>query len=417
MRNFKIVSLLFIFLVCFGNACAQQPIAQCQGIKGWGASAGTARTFLWKPDALLRGKLHYEKGGDNSALQQLQKDANTALAMAPLSVTSKRRIPKGASAHDYTSLAPYWWPERSGRPYVRRDGETNPERDASHYDLKRLISMSQAVEALGLMYYYSGEKKYAVKAAELIRAWFLTKATQMAPNMNFAQSIPGRAAGRAEGVLDLRHFIPVIETIGLIEASGALSTAEHKLLRDWFSQLVQWLAISPLGKEERAARNNHGIFYDLILSHFALYSGYEDVAKTVLANVGKTRLSQQIATDGSMPLELARTRSFHYSAWTAGALFDLADLSRCFGSEQDFWRYRADGKDLHGVLKFLSSYLGREADWQWPELKPDGREFQLALRRAAIAQADSTLSARLAAAKSKYASDRYFLLWPLPGEL
>jgi Alginate lyase len=413
-----VVSLLLSW-VATTFTMAEAAKSQCRGVEGW-RQGDTARTFLWNPEALQFSKAQFQSAVQNPALLQLQRDADDALKLAPMSVTDKKRIGNGATKHDYASLAPYWWPDRRkhhGMPYVRSDGKTNPERDANHYDLKRLVAMAEAVEALGLMHYYSGEKRYADKAASLIRTWFLDAQTRMAPNMNFAQSIPGRTPGRAEGIIDLRHFIPVIETIGLIESSGALSAHEHKQLRDWFAQLVQWLASSALGKQERAAQNNHGIFYDLILVHFSLYSGYEQVAETVLAKLPDARLSKQIANNGSMPLELKRTRSFHYSAWTAGALFDLANLSKCFDAKLNLWSYRDGGKDLNGVTTFLSSYLGRETTWEWEEIKPDQREFQLALRKAAIAQSDPALSKKLQAVSSKYANDRYFLLWPLGARL
>ena len=53
----------------------------------------------------------------------------------------------------------------------------------------------------------------------------------MNPNMNFAQAVPGRENGRAEGVLDTSGFQQVIDAVGLIAPSGALTAAEIR--RRW----------------------------------------------------------------------------------------------------------------------------------------------------------------------------------------
>ena len=42
----------------------------------------------------------------------------------------KTVVPPSGDKHDYMSQAPYWWPDSSkpnGLPYIRRDGERNPE--------------------------------------------------------------------------------------------------------------------------------------------------------------------------------------------------------------------------------------------------------------------------------------------------
>jgi hypothetical protein len=71
--------------------------------------------------------------------------------------------------------------------------------------------------------------------------------------MNYAQAVPGRENGRAEGVLDTSGFITVIDAVGLIGPSGALSADEVKALELWFSRYVDWMRTSVNGKTEAAA--------------------------------------------------------------------------------------------------------------------------------------------------------------------
>src|ERR1051325_4038529 len=78
-----------------------------------------------------------------SALTKLKRDAERALDVKPVSVTEKNLAPPMGDKHDYMSIAPYWWPNPAtpnGLPFIRRDGEVNPERDRSS-DRRRLENM------------------------------------------------------------------------------------------------------------------------------------------------------------------------------------------------------------------------------------------------------------------------------------
>ena len=51
-------------------------------------------------------------------------------AVEPFSVVDKEIAPPSGDKHDYMSQAPYFWPNpdtANHLPYVRRDGERNPE--------------------------------------------------------------------------------------------------------------------------------------------------------------------------------------------------------------------------------------------------------------------------------------------------
>ena len=73
------------------------------------------------------------RNGDKSlapAMDKLEQDAQKALSAGPFSVTFKAATPPSGDKHDYMSQAPYFWPDPDkpgGLPYIRRDGERNPE--------------------------------------------------------------------------------------------------------------------------------------------------------------------------------------------------------------------------------------------------------------------------------------------------
>lgn len=372
----------------------------CNGSDGYSAAFEGRRTFLWRPDWLATTK---ERLSGDAALQPawtaLKARADAALTRAPYTVVNKTMTPASGDKHDYMSMGPYWWPDRSkprGLPYIRRDGQFNPERETEAFDVTRLENMSQDVQALALAHYFTGDPRYAAKAGEMLRVWFLDPATRMNPNLNHGQAVPGRVSGRAEGVIDAHRLMRVVEAAGLLEPTGALTEDENEALQAWFEELVQWMATSPIGREERAAENNHGLYYDTLITHFALFAGLDDVAKAVTERAKTRRLAAQIDPDGSFPRELTRTRSLHYSTWTLTAAFDLADEARCVGV--DLWNYKSeDGRSLRAAVEFLAPWAGREQEWRWPELnKAETDGLYEVFQRAAWAYEDSDYAAKAA---------------------
>jgi len=153
------------------------------------------------------------------AYRELVANARKAMAFGPVSVMEKKNSPPSGDKHDYMSLAPYHWPDPTkpdGLPYIRRDGQTNPE-VKEYKDKEYLPQLGEKVFTLSLAYYYSGEKKFAKHAARLIRVWFLDPATKMNPNLNFGQAMKGTNTGRGAGMIDGRHMIKVIDAAGLLQ--------------------------------------------------------------------------------------------------------------------------------------------------------------------------------------------------------
>lgn len=356
----------------------------CKGVDGYAAAFGGRRTFYLKPDQLLAIKAVRDTDPVvTAAYRALLAKADAALSRKPGSVMDKTTIPLSGDRHDYLSIAPYWWPDPANPngPYVRRDGEVNPKRDTRSYDRTAIGRMSGDAETLSLAYYYSGDRKYAEKAAQVIRTWFLDPATAMNPDAKFAQAVPGRENGRAEGVLDTNAFQAVIDAVGLIGPSGALGEAEVKTLEGWFGRYVDWMLTSPTGKEEQAAKNNHGIWFDAQLTQYALFARRPEIARKTVLEFPKRRIAVQFAPDGSLPAELSRTRSFHYSIFALEPAYDVAEMAGCLGS--DLWTYSDDkARGLRKATDYLAAFRGHAADWRYKELNWPAAELDGLLTRA-----------------------------------
>lgn len=353
---------------------------------GWGLTLPLAAAppafLLLDPAALAAYRTAYRAhhAPEATQVQAVLAAADQALAHAPYTVVTKVQVPPSGDKHDYMSQAPYVWPDPTkpdGRPYITKDGLTNPEAKALK-DNEYLADVCHAVEKLALAYYFSHEEKYAAHAARLLRVFFLDPATRMNPNLNFGQGIPGTTTGRSYGIIQSRHLVIIPDALALLSGSPATTPALVQGLQAWLGQYTTWLTISPLGREEDAAKNNHGTFYDMQVLDFALFTGNQQLAKQTLEGQALARLPVQFAADGAQPLELARTRPWNYVTMNLQAWVALAVLAPHLGF--DLWQYHAPGgQGLAQGVAWFKPYLLREKQMERPDVVPTSNATILVL--------------------------------------
>lgn len=336
------------------------------------SSNNSPKTLILKGEALDRNyQLILANDIDKTkALKSLLNKADKILNEGKLySVMNKKQVPPSGDKHDYMSTGPYWWPDPTkpdGLPYIRKDGLRNP----TYYDIsdtEEIDRMRDNAEILSLAYYFTKEDKYAKYASKLIRAWFLDEATRQNPNLNFGQGIPGKNTGRGIGIIETRGLFRVIDAAILLQESESWSKEDHLALKQWFSDYLNWLTTSPIGKDEADEHNNHGTYYSVQVIDYALFTGQPNIVASEI-EVFKSRIESQIKADGSQPFELERTKSWDYVNMNLDGYFLVSQLAE--NSSFNLWQYETkEGKNIKKCLDWILPYLKNEKKWEFEQIK------------------------------------------------
>ncbi len=310
------------------------------------------------------------RDGDPRAVKAVGAVAAAAeeelLGMEPLTVTAKTTLPPSGDRRDYMSLSPYWWPDPEkpdGLPYIRRDGERNPE----VYDCPERVNgdrLGVAARTLSVLYRVTGDERYAAKCAELLRTWFLDPELGMNPNMTYAQLIRGRSTIRGTGIIDSRRMAFALNAAQLIDASPSWTDSDRRELREWARAFLYWLEHSVNGRKELHAANNHGLWYDAIRLMTARAAGLDDRVREIAVESVQPRFAGQVAEDGTLPEELVRTLSLHYSTFVLEALSTARNVARTEGVE--LWEM----PEAQRALTYLLPYYENPETWPWPQIAP-----------------------------------------------
>lgn len=308
-----------------------------------------------------------------TALESLLNKAAKLVKEAKLySVIDKKQVPPSGDKHDYMSTGPYWWPDPTkpdGLPYIKKDGLRNPEYYAIT-DSQELDKLEDNVLNLALAYYFTKDEKYAKFASKLIKTWFLDEATRQNPNLNFGQGIPGLNTGRGTGIIETRDAYRIIDAAILIQGTKNWTDQDHLALKKWFSEYLNWMIESPIGKDEADSKNNHGTFYSEQILNFALFTDNMTIAKNEI-NTFKARMENQLETDGSQPFELARTKSWNYVNMNLYGYFLIARLAE--NANEFLWNHQiTEGKNMKNALNWIIPYLKKEKVWEFEQIQKIG---------------------------------------------
>lgn len=293
--------------------------------------------------------------------------ANKYLNEKPITLTASHSPRSQGGPHDYFSEGDYWWPDpkNPGGPYIRRDGESNPANFNDHREA--LIRLSLIVPALTAAWLLTHDKKYATAAASHLRAWFVTQETRMNPNLQYAQAIFGVSPGRGTGIIDTLHLVEVSRAIRHLEKSPALSVANSSAIKSWFSDYLHWMSTSKNGIEEETAKNNHGTCWVAQAAAFAAYTGNAEAMANCRKRYRENLLPDQLAPNGSFPLELSRTKPYSYSLFDLDILAIVCQIASGEGPN-DLWQFHLpNGNTYQKAVDFYYPFIADKSKWPYPK--------------------------------------------------
>lgn len=282
--------------------------------------------------------------------------------------------------HDYCSNGDYWWPDPDspdGLPFIRRDGETNPDNFNSHRMLlRRMRTLSSCLAAAWKL---TENERYAARAVQILKEFFLDPDTRMAPHLSYAQAIPGICDGRGIGIIDTIHLADIPFAVQALKNSSAMTDDIETGLRLWFSQYLGWMLTSANGIEEMNTDNNHSICFFMQAAVFSLFTDNELIAGFCREHYKKV-LIRQMEPDGSFPRELARTKPYNYSIFVVDNLVTICHVLST--PEDDLWDYTdTDGRNIRRAIDFILPYLLDKNAWPYP---PDVMHFDAFPARASF---------------------------------
>ena len=283
--------------------------------------------------------------------------------MEPKTITAFHSDKSPGGPHDFFSQADYFWPNPKdpNGPYISRDGQSNPENFDDHR--KAMIALSLRMPVLTAAWLLTKDPRYGRRAGDHLRAWFVTPATRMNPNLEYAQGVHGVSTGRSYGIIDTLHLVEVARAAGFL-GPEAISPSDMEGVKTWFREYLNWMATSEKGKRERTALNNHATCWALQASEYARLIGDERTRSEIHQWFTGDLLHDQLGKDGSFPKELARTKPYSYSIFNFDVMAGLAQSLK--GSGQDLTTFALpDGRGLCRAAEFIYPYLKDKSKWPY----------------------------------------------------
>lgn len=312
------------------------------------------------------------------------KRAEEALQTGVVSIVDKnpKAMKFAPEPRYYVSLGRYYWPNGDkSKPYVQRDGESNPEID--YYDRGKLSRLTKNLKWLSIAFYLTETPKYYDAFVAQLKVWFVDQKTLMLPNLEYAQVFPGHGDNRGTqyGIIDGYDFIEVLEAIRLADDMKPIDKETMKVVKAWFTEYARWLGTSPNGLKESRGKNNHAIAYDLQLLAISLFIDDKATAKRITDNFSEMRLEAQIKRDGRQPQELSRTSAFHYSVYNLDHIVDFCVIQESLG-EHYYLKHR---EKINSAFAYLWQFVGHKEDFPYKELKDwESMETYLRTRTARL---------------------------------
>lgn len=361
IKNFSLLSLFLLLLFLLV-------------LTGLNSAAAQYCPLLWNIDNLSKVKASPSK---YKVYSECIKEANQILNDKPVTVTNKNKY-FGSNKHNYSSIAPYWWPnpENPEGEYIFRDGVVNPE--VSDYDVASLDDMCKRLRVLSIAFFLTEKEEYYQAYLKQLRAWFINRRTYMTPQLEYAQVIKGhnRNKGSGAGLVTVDNFHTVLESFRLVDMIKPVDRRTKRKTVNWFSQFLNWMLCSDLGSTARKGNSNIALLYDVAALDIALFVDNKEVVKYLSDEFRRKRLEKQIKPDGSQPNELSRSKAFSYSIYNLTHIIDFCIIQESTGNEY----YSQNKEIIDSATLFLTKYLGNQDKFKYSQISTSWTSCEHSLR-------------------------------------
>jgi len=271
----------------------------------------------------------------------------------------------------------------TGLPWVPHDGYSVYAAEQTawvrYLDRDTVDDLWEAVVPLTLAWWVTNDAKYLERSAFLFRYFFLSPATAMTPNLDFAQTLPGchDGTGFQKGwaeTVDFARFTYGLSCIQLLEYGDehaeVWTASDRAGMRTWVSAFLDWWLHSLHGAEARKKSNNEGTAYTNTALAMALYLQNSSLAQEIAMQDGKKHIEVQIAADGRLPQEDDEPgpASFGYHLGDLWLLLIMARGCNMTGAFDAFnWHSPTNASaSIRTALDWLAPYCSQSGVKRWP---------------------------------------------------
>ena len=127
------------------------------------------------------------------------------------------------------------------------------------------------------------------------------------------------------------------------------------------------MSTSKNGKEEEAAKNNHGTCWVAQAAAFAAFTGNQDAMALCRERFKNNIMPDQLAPNGSFPLELARTKPYSYSLFDLDVLAIVCEIASAPDNSPDnLWQFTLpNGNRYQKAVDFMFPFIQDKSKWPY----------------------------------------------------
>jgi hypothetical protein len=314
----------------------------------------------------------------SAALLELRADAQSRSSTHPnVAAIDHDGILASAATALTTTVTPITTLAAPRSPGTPHDFYSEPDDSGTSGAAARFTAHRDALYVLGVTIaaltaasVISPDPRYAARAAEHLRAWFLAPATRMNPTLQLAHREGNAPTGRPEGVLDGLPLAEIARSLRLLAGSEALTPEEFAALRKWFADYATWLNDSRTAGLARDMRDHHASSWLLQAAACAdanvIGLTSDDPALNILRHRFRTvTLRAQIVALGYFPREVATPNPFRNSLLNLDLLTLACELlTTRFDNPWEF--ELQDGPGLRNAIAWHFPFMLAPAKWPYP---------------------------------------------------